>query len=280
MNLNAGQVLNAGNVGRPLNPLFGRSSDTNQIFGAFSSSYHSLQVKMDRRFSSGLSITTSFTWSKAMSYQTGDDGGLYYYYWPQVRRGYARADFDRKLNFVQSYIYQLPFGKGKPFLTSGAGSKVFGGWSLSGILSWRSGTPFNVTASSGLNLPSFNQTANLIGAYRVLGGIGNGNNWFDTSVFATPASLTFGNTGRNEFTGPNFFALNAGLRRQFRVREGILAEVRAEALNVTNTPQFSNPQGSITSSTFGQITSTLSTGTGVNGTGGGRNLNLSAKLTF
>jgi hypothetical protein len=72
-------------------------------------------VKLDRRFAAGLGITTAFTWQKAMNYQSSDDGGLDFYVGQQ--RNYARADFDRTLNFVQSYIYDLPFGKSRRFLT-------------------------------------------------------------------------------------------------------------------------------------------------------------------
>lgn len=244
-------------------------------------------MKADRRFSGGLTVTTSFTYSKAMSFQTGDDGGLYFYYQPQIRRGYARADFDRTLNFVQSYVYQLPFGKGKPYLRSGIPGKVLGGWSVSGILSWRTGTPFSITGTNGLNMPSSASTATIDGNLNILGGIGKGAQWFDISNIynsntynSTTGVAVFGNTGRNEFTGPNLFSLNAGVRRQFTLNERIKMEVRAEALNATNTPQFSNPSAATTSSTFGQITGTLSSGTGVNGTGGGRDLNLSAKISF
>jgi hypothetical protein len=106
-NLNAGRVLGRGAAGQPQFP---RTAATNQYFRGFSSTYHSLQVKLDRKSAKGLRMTTSFTWGKAMNFQSGDDGGLLFYI--DEKRNYARADYDRTLTYVQSYIYKLPFGRG------------------------------------------------------------------------------------------------------------------------------------------------------------------------
>jgi hypothetical protein len=76
------------------------------------------------------------------------------------------------------------------------------------------------------------------------------------------------------------FGLNLGLSKSFHFTERIGMEVRAETFNFTNTPQFSNPSTSLTSSTYGYVTGTVGSGTGVNGTGGGRAVQLGAKLTF
>lgn len=278
-NLNAGQVVGAGSAGQPQFAALGKTSAVNQIFRGFSSSYHALQMKLDRRFSGGLAITTSFTYGKAMSFQGGDDGGLTFFV--NERRNYARADFDRTFNFVQSYVYQLPFGKGKKYLASNRAGKVLGGWGASAIASARTGTPFTVTATNGLNLPGSTQTAMIDGDFKIPGGIGPGQQWFDTSVFPTASSgQVWGNTGRNAFTGPGLVSLNASVNRTFRVTERVKLEFRCEAFNATNTAQFSNPGNSRTSAAFGQITGTLSSGTGINGTGGGRNMNLVAKINF
>jgi hypothetical protein len=214
-----------------------------------------------------------------MSWQSGDDGALLFYVGTQ--RNYARADFDRTLNFVQSYIYALPFGKGKAYFASGLGSKILGGWSASGILSLRSGSPLTITANGGtLNLPSSTQTADQVKPVEILHGINVGNPWFDTSAFVQPVGARFGTSGRNTISGPGTYGLNAKLGRTFTLAERKQVEVRAESLNVTNTPQFANPANSITSATYGMITATRSTGTGVNGTGGGRVVQFAAKFTF
>src|SRR5262249_35930668 len=147
---NAGRIVGAGTAGQPQYSL-GRTAATQQYFQGFSSTYHALQVKFDRRFTSGLRMTTAFTWQKSLTFQQGDDGRLSFYV--NERRNYARADYDRTLNFIQSYIYDLPFGRNKQWLTSGPASRVMGGWRVSGILALRTGTPLTITDNTGgLNL--------------------------------------------------------------------------------------------------------------------------------
>ena len=275
-NLNAGQIIGVGSRGQPQYP---RTASTTLLFQGFSSNYNSLQVKFDRRFRSGVQITTSFTWQKAMSWQGGDDGGLFNYVYPQ--RSYARADFDRTLNYVQSYIYEIPFGPRKHWLRSGIGGKILGGWNASGLLSMRTGSPLTIIANGGtLNLPGSTQTVDLVAPVHILHGINLGTPWFDTASFAQPVGARFGTTGRNTLSGPGTFGLNGKLARSIAVREKLRLDLRAEAFNLTNTPQFSNPSNSITSATFGMVTGTRSSGTGVNGTGGGRAVQFGVKVTF
>ncbi len=278
-NLNTNlSTIGGGTAGQPLNALYGKTAAATLFWAGFSSSYNALQAKLDRHYG-GLNITTAFTWGKAMDYQIGDDGALDFYI--NVRRNYARADFDRTLNFTQSYVYSLPFGVGKRWLSSGPAAWVLGNWQLSGILTLLTGTPVTVTASgTSLNTPGETQTANQVAPLQILHGINTGNLWFSTSSFAQPTGVVFGNTGRNIMSGPGLFALNASLFKSFKIGERVNMDVRGEAFNLTNTPQFANPQGSLTSSTFGYVTSTLGSGTGVNGTGGGRSVQLGLKVNF
>ena len=280
-NLNAGQVIGAGSAGQPFFAKYGTTAAVTQFFAGFSTTYNSLQVKLDRRFVGGFRLTTSFTWQKAMDFQSGDDGGLDFYAGQGIGRNYARADFDRTLNYIQSYIYELPFGKGKHFLTEGVAGKIVGGWQISGILSMRTGTPLTFTGSNTLNLGSGGTTTlNQIAPVQILGGINAGNPWFATTSFAqTGVNNVQGSTGRNIWSGPGLFALNAGLSRWINIREGMRLQMRFETLNSTNTAQFSNPNTGW-GSNFGFVTGTLSSGTGVNGTGGGRVVQLGAKVTF
>jgi hypothetical protein len=272
-------TIGGGSAGQPLNQLFGKTAGATLYFAGYSSSYESLQVKLDRRLGSGLFLTTSFTWGKAMGYQSADDGGLTFYI--NQQRNYARADFDRQFVYSQSFNYRLPFGHGQHFLATGPASWVLGGWQLSGIISVSSGTPMTFTASgSSLNTPGETQTADQLGAVQILHGINTGNPWFSTGSFGQPTGVRFGTSGRNILSGPGLFALNASLAKSFQLSERFKAEVRAETFNLTNTPQFSNPSTSLTSSTYGYVTGTLGSGTGVNGTGGGRALQLGAKITF
>jgi hypothetical protein len=243
--------------------------------------YNALQVKVDRRFYNGLSITTSFTWQKAMDMQSGDDGNLQWYI--NGHRNWARADFDRTLSFVQSYVYQLPIGPGKKLLDHGVASKVIGGWQISGILTMLTGSPFFITANGGaLNTPGETQTANQVAPVSILHNIGPGNLWFSTSSFSQPVGAgVFGTSGRNILSGPGLFRLDFSLFKNFAITERFRFEIRGETFDLTNTPAFSNPNGSLTSSSFGQVTGTVASGSGVNGVGTfGRALQLGAKLTF
>lgn len=271
-------TIGGGTASEPLNILYGKTASATLRWVGYSSSFNSLQVKMDRRFTN-LTVTTAFTWGKAMNYQTGDDGNLLWLI--DQRRSYARADFDRTLNYTQAFVYQLPAGKDQRWLRSGPAAMIFGNWQLSGSLSLLTGTPFYISASgSSLNTPGETQTADQVSAVQILHGINTGNQWFSTSSFAQPTGVRFGTTGRNILSGPGLFALNLALSKNFHFTERVGMELRCETFNFTNTPQFSNPQGSLTSSTFGYVTGTLGSGTGVNGTGGGRAVQLGAKVNF
>ncbi|HWC97782.1 MAG TPA: TonB-dependent receptor [Candidatus Sulfopaludibacter sp.] len=279
-NLNAGQIIGAGSAGEPYFVKYGQTAAVTLFFQGFSSTYHSLQVKLDRNFRGGFRMTTAFTWQKAMDFESGDDGGLDFYAGQGMHRNYARADFDRTLNYVQSYLYELPFGQGKQFLSTGLLGKVIGGWQLSGIFQFRTGTPLTFTGSNSLNLGSGGTaTLDQIAPVHVLGGIAAGNPWFDTASFAKAATNVQGSTGRNIWSGPNLWGTSAGISRTIILREQMKLQLKLETFNTTNTPQFSNPNTGF-GSNFGFITGTLSSGTGVNGTGGGRAVQLGTKFTF
>ena len=290
-NLNAGIVAGAGTAGQPeytmIDPNTGlqekRTAAATEFWQGFSSSYNGLQAKLNRQFSNGLLITTAFTWAKGLDYQTDDDGQYLFYI--NFQRNYARTDFDRAYSYVQSFVYQLPWGKGQRWMNSGFVSSVFGNWQLAGIISAYSGFPFTLTVGGNnndggnLKAPANTQTPNQIAPVQMLYGI-NANPWFTTSSFVQPTGSVFGSVGRNVLNGPGLFALNLSLFKDFKITERWQFELRCDSFNLTNTPEFNNPGTDITSSTFGRVTSTLSSGTGVNGTGGGRALQLAAKLSF
>lgn len=269
-NLNAGLVLGAGAAGRPLFARFNRNVDTNMRFVGSDSEYNSLQVKFDKRYSNGFLITTAYTWSRAMANAGDDNGGPAWYINPE--RNWARAGFDRRHTFNQSYIYELPFGRGRRWLNQGGATDwVLGGWQLNGILTLMSGGAINFSSSQPNNAPGNAQTPNVSGPFRILGGI-NDTPWFDTSVFSQPAANTFGNVGRNAASGPGFANLDASLFKQFRVKEGWELEFRAEAFSATNSPtwQLNNPNTNVNDPNFGLV----------RGAGGNRSIQLGAKLTF
>ena len=154
---------------------------------------------------------------------------------------------------------------------------------MSGIISIVSGVPFTVQANAGsLNTPGTAQTANLIAPFRVLHGIGTNSHWFDPAAFGQPLGITTGNTGRNQFYGPGYYSGQCLVFKSFSIFREAALEFRLDATQLSNTPQFLNPNsGNIAAGNFGQITSTLSSGQGsVNGIGGGRTLQASAKFSF
>jgi hypothetical protein len=275
-NLNAATVVGLGTGGQPEFGPFKRTANTNLLFAGYSSSYHALQAKFDRHFSGGFATTTAYTFGKGMGFQTGDDGGLSFYI--NQRRDYARNDFDRTHTFVQSIVYDLPFGKGKSLVSSGVGAAILGGWRVSSFLTIMSGLPLYFTANStSLKAPNNTQTPNLVAPVQILHGVGPGNPWFTTSSFAAPVGTAFGNVGRNYLSGPNFFNLDAALSKSIRFTERFNLDLRLEAFGVTNTPQFffasnggSAAGTTLGSTSFGQITSAT----------GGRQLQLGAKFTF
>jgi len=202
-NLNAPtSTIGGGTASEPLNILFGKTAAATLYFAGYSSSYHALQVKFNRRAAT-FNLTTSFTYGKAMGYQDSDDGGLRWLI--NQRRNYARTDFDRAFNFTQSYVYSLPWGPGRSHLR-GPADYVLGGWQISAVLSLLSGTPITVTASgSSLNTPGETQTANQVGPVQFPHGVSAGNPWFSTSSFTQPTGVAFGTSGRNIFSGPGLF---------------------------------------------------------------------------
>jgi hypothetical protein len=286
-NINAATTFNTGASGRPLYQKFGKNADVNYRYAGYSNSYESLQVKVDRRFSGGFLLTTAYTYGKAMGY-SAEDGGLWNYLQP--RRSYSRLDFDRTHNYVQSFIYDLPFGKGKPWLKSGPGRWVLGDWQLSGVFSLMTGRPLTFGTTVSANTPGSSITPDQTGEIKVLHGIAGptgSTTWFDTTPFKQPYDADgktphFGNMGRNNFSGPGLGDLDLSVSRRFPITERIKGEFRAEGLNVTNTPAFANPNTTVGNVNFGKVTGTLAgliANQSIGGTGP-RNIQLVLKLTF
>jgi hypothetical protein len=297
-NINLPSTYGGGDASRPEYNCVGcpstshRTAGTNVLYLPFSSNYQSLQASLTKRLSNGLQFTSAFTWGKAMGYIQGDDGGLLFFI--NQRRNYAPLDFDRTLNYEQSFTYELPFGRSKSMLNSGVGAVVLGGWQLSGIISVVSGLPFTVqTNGSNLNTPGTTQTGNLTGAYHALHAVGGGNaHWFDPTAFSTPSgcptgctaqTVGVGNTGRNAFRGPGYIQDNFSIFKSFNLYREAAVQTRFDAFQLSNTPQFGLPTSNncCTATSFGQVTSTLGSGQGsVNGIGGGRTLQASVKFMF
>jgi hypothetical protein len=249
-----------------------RTASTTERFAAATSDYNALQVTFDRRVGSGLILTTSYTYGKSLGFieENGENSnGIDYYI--NFRRNYARSDFDRTHMFVQSYIWDLPFGKGHRWIHGGPMDTVLGGWRFSSVVTFMTGTPANFGCScKSISTPGNRQTPNQTGPLAEPKGVDT-QLWFDTSVFQDPGGTSFGNVGRYTLSGPNFFNLDSSLAKVFRLTERFHFEFRTDWFSATNMPQFSNPDVTLGDAAFGRVTSTI---------GGARNIYFGGRLTF
>lgn len=234
-----------------------------------------LLARMERKAGrEGLSAVLSFTWLKAIDTVggrlgiPGDPSARSRNVPIALNRGLGEGNVPGRLALTVGY--DLPFGKGKPYQTNTVLGKVLGGWSTYGILAIQGGpwiTP--VMAVDRLDVgtttssrPDMLRSAGLTNASPV--------RWFDTSAFATPVGLVYGNAGRSVIKAPGLANLDAALLRNFRTTESSRLEFRFEMFNATNHTNFSLPGTSFGTPTFGVITSALES----------RNLQLGVKFYF
>jgi hypothetical protein len=187
-------------------------------------------------------------------------------------------------------MYELPFGKGKPWLKNGVGRWVLGDWQLSGVFSLMTGRPLTFGTTVSANTPGSSQTPDQTGPITALhnvAGPGGSALWFDTAPFKQPLDADgktphFGNLGRNNFDGPGLGDLDLSLFRKFQLSERVKGEFRFQSLNFTNTPAFAAPNTTVGDVNFGKVTSTLAgliSNQGVGGTGP-RSIQLGLRLSF
>lgn len=267
--------------------------------------YNSVEAIFKRRFSKGLSFQFGYTYAISKDTRSFDPvfttvatGST-----PQaantpqdIRRRnliYSWSDFDRRHSLQGTYVYELPFGKGK-WIGSDSPSVInylISGWQLSGGVRLTSGRPFSVY--SGLNTfsNSVQSFANCNGCTRDMGkiiqadpsGAGLLRNWFfdpatQTTMFSQPAPGELGNLPRNFFIGPGYFETDASLLKKFKFTERFNFDLRIDARNLFNTPNFNAPSavfpanGNLSGSLFGRINADV-----VNTA---RRIQLSGKLNF
>jgi len=235
------------------------------LTNAFSSNYHSLQAKLEKRFSHGVQLLTTYTWSKSIDNLSGSatTGGGDSNPSGTVQNPFnfnadrARSSFDQTHRFVLAYNYDMPFGKGRAF---GANwhpvvNGFLGGWQLNGILTFSTGLPFSVFATSGHDCGC---TASDMRADR----LGNGNlpkserkptGWFDKTAFADPPSSgpnpgdpvgRYGNAGRNIIAGPGMANVDFSVFKKFTLHEKTELQFRGEFFNLFNRTNFFYPSSS------------------------------------
>ncbi len=230
------------------------------------SHYESLQAKLNKRYAYGLSFLAAFTWGKSID-DDGANGGNAASNQYNFITARGLSSFDVRYRFVVSPVYELPFGKGKEYLTSGVPAAIAGGWQLSVLLQAQTGTPLTATLSG-----NYTNTADALARPNVIGNPNDGPKtpaeFFNTAAFQVPiaanktgALYSFGNEGRNVITGPGLVTMDVSLVRNFSFRERVKLQFRAESFDSLNHPIFNLPNTTADSSAFGTITSTIVTGT-------------------
>jgi hypothetical protein len=236
-------------------PAYGGSFSYDENVG--NSSYNGLQAKVQKSLTFGLNFLVSYTWSKSLDLQSeGQSGSIETIY--DIRRDWGPSDYNREHLFVFSGIYQLPVGKGKPYLANGNAfaRTILGNWNLGWVATLNSGQPFSVLAGGDpANVGGGSQRAQVIGSPNT--GFSQGiSEWFNTAAFAVPAAYTFGNEGRNNMTGPPLKNLDFITYKDFSITERFTLQFRAEFFNIFNHANFSNPDRTVTDANFGIISGT------------------------
>ena len=241
-------------------------SEIETSFNEANSSYNSLQAKLEKRFSKGVSLLNSFAWSKSMdispsNMETGNGSNYYMNFrnWNSYR---AISDYDLPFQNTTSFVWDTPVGKGRKFGSgmSGVADAFLGGWSLAGINTAISGQPINFTYSpstagsiAGSNLP---MRPNLIGNPFLPASQRTPQAYFNLAAFAVPdLSQPFGSAGRNIGRSDGIYTLDLAIDKSFAVfSEARRLQFRAEAFNVLNKTNFQAAASNISNSTFGTIT--------------------------
>lgn len=277
------------------------------------SNYKAFQAQITKRYSSGLTFSVNYVWSRFMDDQDsggwGSRGGTQYW---QIGNdpaaNYARSNFDIPNAFKGYAAYDLPFGKGKRYMgdSNSLQNAAIGGWSISGTFVAQSGNPFTVVNNVNVNstITGCNQSGNTAtggdvnngcnwfpnvvgnptsgscGANGGSGPVGTPNCWINTSAFAPASTLpnfSFGNEVRNSLRGPRLTVVNLSLAKTVDFTERFHLELRADFVNALNHPSFNIPGQTLGGSNFGVINvSTLGGGVAV----APRSGQLSAKFTF
>jgi len=221
---------------------------------AGNSTYHSFQLKVEKRFGSGLSFLTSYTVSKVLSV------GYNFVDSDHYMTGKSPSGFDTPQRLVFSYLYELPFGRQKHWGQSwnGATNAFLGGWQVNGITTYMTGFSFTPTITSNLDNGNSNNPNRVCS-----GAVSNPtiDRWFDPSCFVTPPANVFGNMGFNILRGPGYRNWDLGLLKNFTFKEPRYLQFRAEFFNMPNNVNFGQPNSFLCSGacSVGTITS-LATG--------------------
>jgi hypothetical protein len=256
----------SGTIAQMLRPFPQYSTVSDPYGNVGQSNYHALQTSLQQSLSHGLTFNVNYTFSKAL----GNIFGIRSAYVGQWDKSISNTDMPHVFNAFAAY--ELPFGKGKMFdLKNKAANAVFGGWQMSVITRFASGTPLGPfvgtgcsVASMGTCYASFNP--NFTGPVRINGSWGNGDlkaavasatPFIDKNAFISPAAFTYGNTpvfGAYGLRNPHLSNTDLSLSRKFTIRENLKVVFGADGFNIFNQVRFGSINTNITSAAFGKPT--------------------------
>ncbi len=252
---------------RPFNTL----GNVQVMYAPSHSTYHALQMKLTHRFSNGFTLLSSYAWSKSIDNGSGirttDGDTLVATDQNNLRRERGRSAFDFRHRWTSSFLYELPFGKGKAIGggMNKAGNLLLGGWQIGGIVTLQTGFP--ATAYCGGGVIQNGGSGCYPDAIGITPDLGRGNQdpnrWFNTGAFVDrigmnlpatlPTEYRFGNSNRNTITGPGIINVDASLNKNFAIKENHKLEFRFEVFNAPNHPNWGQPGTTLRTATFGVI---------------------------
>ena len=236
-------------------PQFGTVTSTSATWA--SSRYHALQARIEKRYSSGLTVTAAYTYSKLMDNSSGvlvggealSNGTVQD--WNNLRADWSSSVLDQTHRLVTSAVYELPGWKRKV----GVVSRILSGWQLSGIASFFSGSPLSLTtATDSSRSLGGRQRPNWTGLSAALRSP-TAQHWFDTAQFSQPAAFTFGTTARtlNGLRSDGAKNLDVGIVKSEKVSDRLRLQFRADAFNLFNRVQYAPPNTIFGSRAFGVV---------------------------
>lgn len=241
-------------------PQFTNVSINLPAFGV--SSYHAGMLRIEKRFSRGFNLLSTYTYSKFLNNvdeggaTIGEEGSNYSNYYNR-RADWGPSENDIRHRFTLSSVYEVPFGTGRRWGSASPLRYVLGDWGLGCVATIQSGAPFTVVTqanttnafSAGSLRANVVRDPNLPGGDRTLG------RWFDTSAFAQPAPYTFGNQGLNILRADGRTIINLSVLRNFPIGETKKLQFRGEIFNAPNHPNFNLPGATFGAPGFGVVNS-------------------------
>ena len=230
-----------------------------------SNNYHAGSLRLEKRLSGGLTLLSGYTWARSIgnsnnttTSEYGDNQIWQDVYNRRLDRGPDALDIKHRFTF--SSTYDLPWGKGRRWMTSGPLTYILGGWNLGSIIMLQSGGPFTVTTqtntteaySAGAQRANVLRDGNLPNSERTI------QRWFDTEAFVAPAPYTFGNAGRGLLRGDGTASFDLSVSKNFTFSESKYLQFRGDFFNAFNHPDFMRPNSTLGAPAYGTISGSTS----------------------